>query len=48
MMAIVGINTKVDGIATQVSTLESGLLAATPNSYHHSEAADEDSIMKYE
>jgi hypothetical protein len=48
MMAIVGINTKVDGIAAQVSTLESGLPAAAPNSYHCSKAADEDSIMEYE
>jgi hypothetical protein len=48
MMAIVGINTKVDGIATQVSTLKSSLLAAASNSYHYSKAADEDSVMEYE
>jgi hypothetical protein len=48
MMAIVGINTKVDGIATQVSTLKSGLPATAPNSYYHSKAADEDFIMEYE
>jgi hypothetical protein len=48
MMAIAGINTNVDSITAQVSTFKSGLPATTPNSYHHSEAADKDSIIEYE